>query len=142
MAILLHDCGARAMLKDYFPNTPPVNPKTYYLCLYTNTTAINDTHTAMDMREAYGGGYHRINLAVNNWQVSDTGAIPEAENIQQLFTFTGPLTDYPDVRGYYVLDADGTLIFSEPEETPYTPVNNGDTLAITPAFMLSKGTPS
>jgi hypothetical protein len=142
MAILLHDCGARAMLKGFFPNLPPANPKTYYLCLYTNSALLVDTDTAANMREAYGGGYARIALPVNTWSVPDTGAIPEAENIERLFTFTGPLADYPDVKGYYVLDADGTLLFSEPEETPYTPVNNGDTLAITPSFMLSKGTPS
>lgn len=142
MAILLHDCGAKAILQTYFRNIPPTNPRTYYLGLYTNAAPPIDTDTALNLREAYGGGYARVTLPVSSWQVPDVAEIPEAQNIERLFTFSGPLQDYPTITGYFVLDADGVLIYSEQETTPYTPVNNGDTLAITPAFMLSKGTPS
>jgi len=142
MAILLHDFGAVRILLSYFRNSQPSNPRTYYLCLYTNPTPPVDTDNATNMREAYGGGYARIVLPCNTWQVPDGNEIPEAQNIERLFTFSGPLQDYPTIKGYYVLDADGELIYSEPEAVPYTPVNNGDTLAITPAFMLSKGTPA
>lgn len=142
MAILFEDCGARAALKTIFLGVIPVNPKTYWLCLYTNDEAIPDTYTAANMREATGGGYARIELPMTSWTVPETGNIPTAVNTERLFIFTGPLTTYPDIRGYYVLDADGTLMFSEEEATPYTPENDGDVLAITPSFMLSKGTPT
>lgn len=142
MAILLHDCGARAILRDFFAGTPPLNPQTYWICLYTNSVPLLDTDTTAAMTEATGGGYARIELPIAGWTVPEAGAIPTAINIERLFTFSGPLTGPPDITGYYVLDADGTLLYSEAEDTPYTPVNNGDTLAITPAFMLSKGTPA
>jgi len=143
MSLILADVGADCILKRYFNDVSPSSGKNLTLKLFcTNITpADTDTASTYASSEAQGGGYNAITLTSGSWTVTVANDPSDAVYTQQTFTFTGALTTNTTVYGYYVVDADGVLIWAE-AFTPFTPANNGDTIKITPKFQLSKGTPS
>lgn len=142
MSIVLSDVGAEQILKKYFANTAPAGGNNLTLKLFTSNTTPADTDTAGTYTEATGGGYSAITLTAASFTVSTVGGIAQAAYAQRTFTFSGALTTNGTVYGYYIVDADGVLIYAERAATSYTPLNNGDALMITPIFKLSKGTPT
>jgi hypothetical protein len=142
MAIVLTDLGAEQILKKYFANTDPTGGVDLTLKLFTNNINPADTDVVGGYTEAVGGGYAAKTLTAASFTISTVGDIAQAAYAQQTFTFTGPLTGPGTIYGYFVVDADGVLIYAEKAAVAFTPLNNGDLLLITPAFQLSKGTPT
>lgn len=141
--LLLNDAGAEAILAAYFNNSFASN-KNLALKLFCNNITPGDTDTTATYTEAAGGGYAAIVLANGSWTVSNVAGIEQAAYAQQTFTFTGPLTTNTTIYGYYVVDNASTprVVYAQLLNAPMTPANNGDETVITPAFQLSKGTPS
>jgi len=142
MALTLADVGADQILKSYFNKSQPAGGNNLTLKLYTNNHSIADTDTAGSCTEASGGGYAALTLTAGSWTVTPANDPSDAVYAQQTFTFTGALAGSATVYGYFVVDADGVLIWEEALAAPYTPANNGDNIKITPKFQMSKGTPS
>lgn len=141
MAIQLADSGAAAILKAYFNNVWPAGGKNLTLKLFATNVTPSDTSTAGSFTEAAGGGYAAKTLTNGSWTESNVSGIEQVAYAVQTFTFTGALTTNPTVYGYYIVDADGNLVYAE-AQSAFTPANNGDQITITPTFQASKGTPT
>jgi len=139
MALVLTDVGADEILKTYFNNTRPSGGNNLTLRLFA--TNVTPAQTGITYVEAAGGGYSAITLTNGSWTVSTANDPSDAVYAQQTFTFTGALTTNGTVYGYYVTDADGTVIYAE-AITPFTPASDGDFIKITPKFQMSSGTPA
>ncbi len=142
MALVLADVGADEILDTYFNNGRPAGGNSLTLKLFATNVTPADTNVAGDFTEATGGGYSAKTLTNGSWTVSSANDPSDAVYAEQTFTFTGALTTNGTIYGYFVVDADGTLIWAEKFATTFTPTNNGDQLKLTPKFQLSKGTPS
>lgn len=142
MSLVLADVGADIILKAYFNNSWAVAGKNLTLKLYTNDITPADTDTAGTYTEANGGGYGAATLNNGSWTVTVANDPSDAVYAQQTFTFSGPLTGNPDIYGYFVVDADGVLVWAERFGAKFTPINSGDNIKVTPKFRLSKGTPT
>jgi hypothetical protein len=142
MALVLADLGAKSMLKAYFNNVWASGGKDLTLKLFATNVTPTDASTAGSFTEAAGGGYASKTLTNGSWTESNSGGIEQAAYAQQTFTFTGVLTTNTVIYGYYIIDADGVLVYAELAGAPFTPANNGDTYKVTPIVQLSKGTPT
>jgi hypothetical protein len=142
MSLVLADIGADAILAAYFNNSFPAANKHLTLKLFATNVAPADTSASASFTEAAGGGYASITLSSGSWTVAAANDPSDAVYAEQTFTFTGALTTNGTIYGYYVVNAENTLIWAEALSATFTPANNGDTLKITPKFQLSKGTPS
>lgn len=142
MALVLADVGADELLKVYFNNDRPTGGNNLTLKLFCNDYTPVDTSVAGSFTEATGGGYASKTLTNGSWTVTVGNDPSDTVYAEQTFTFTGALTTNPTVYGYFVVDADGTLVWAERFGTSFTPANNGDNIKVTPKFQLSKGTPS
>lgn len=110
---------------------------TWTLRLYTAIgTAISNATVVGDITEAVGGGYAAIPLTAGNWSTT-LGSPTVSTYPKQTFAFTGPLTTNPDVLGYYITRADGSLVVIEAKSTAFTPTSPGDSLDITPRLTLA-----
>ena len=147
MSIMTQDVGAVAFLAARFNNSWPAN-KDLTLKLFVNNVTPNDTDTAGTYTEAAGGGYVAKTLTAGSWTCSTISNIAQAAYAAQTFTFTGQLTTNQTVYGWFVVDGNGVVQFSDllrngsDVSYTYSPQNNGDTLTMTPVYQLSKGTPA
>jgi hypothetical protein len=139
MALVLTDLGADEILKTYFNNTRPTGGNNMTLRLFA--TDVTPAQTGVSYVEATGGGYAAITLTNGSWTITPANDPSDAVYAQQTFTFTGPLTTNGTVYGYYITDADSTVIYAE-AITPFEPLASGDNIKITPKFELSSGTPA
>lgn len=142
MALVLSDIGADAILEAYFNKSYPAGGDDLTLKLFATDITPADTDTASTYTEAAGGGYAAKTLTNGSWTVASANDPSDAVYAEQVFTFTGALTTNGTVYGYFIVDADGVLIFAEKLAASFTPAANGDHLDFTPKFQLSKGTPS
>jgi len=143
MALVLADVGADELLKVYFNQDRPTGGNDLTMKLYTNDYTPLDTSVAGSFTAATGGGYVDKTLTCGSWTVTTGNDPSDAVYAEQTWTFTGALSGNPGIYGYYVLDADGTLVYAERLGAPViTPTNNGDQLKVTPKFQMSKGTPA
>lgn len=142
MSMVLADVGAVQMLNSYFKKTNPTNGNNLTLKLFVNNIDPADDDVAGDYTEATGGGYVAKTLTASSFTVATSDGIAQASYAQQQFTFTGALTTNTTIYGAFIVDADGVLICAEKAAASYTPTNNGDIYAVTPAFQISKGTPT
>jgi hypothetical protein len=140
--IVLADVGADLLLEIIFNDSRAAGGDDLTLSLYTNNYVPLDTSVAGDFTEAAGGGYAAVTLTMGSWTVAAGNDPSDAVYAEQTWTFTGTLTGAATIYGYFVVDADGTLLFAEKFDYSFTPAKNGDQLRLTPAFQLSKGTPS
>jgi hypothetical protein len=141
-ALVLSDVGADQILKSYFNKSQPSGGNNLTLKLYCTNVSPADTNTAGSFTECAGGGYAAKTLTSGSWTVTVGDDPSDAIYADQVFTFTGALTTNAVIYGYFVIDADGVLIWAELLGSTFTPANNGDTVTIGPKFQLSKGTPS
>jgi len=142
MSLVLADVGADQILKSYFNKSQPSGGNNLTLKLFCNDYTPLQTSIASNFTEANGGGYAALTLNSGSWTVTVADDPSDAVYAQQTFTFTGALTTNTTVYGYYIVDADGVLIWAERLAASFTPANNGDNLKITPKFQISSGTPS
>ena len=141
MSLILADSGAAALLKAYYNNVWPAGGKNLTLKLFATNVTPTDASTAGSFTEATGGGYAAKTLTNGSWTESNVGGIDQVAYAAQTFTFTGALTTNPTVYGYFIVDADGNLVYAE-AQAAFTPANNGDNIQITPTFQASKGMPA
>jgi len=142
MALVLADLGAATILDAFFNNSWPAGGKDLTLKLYTNDYTPLDTSTAGSFTEAAGGGYATKTLSNGSWTQSQVSNIEQVAYAQQTITFTGALNGSATVYGYFVVDADGVLVYGERFATAFQPTSNGDAIKVTPLFQMSKGTPA
>ena len=142
MSLVLADVGAAQILNAYFNDTWAAGGKNLTLKLFATDVTPADTSTAGSFTEAAGGGYAAKTLTNGSFTVSNVGGIDQAAYAQQTFTFTGALTTNPAIYGYYIINADGVLVYAEKAGATFSPLNNGDTYKVTAQLQLSKGTPS
>lgn len=145
MAIVLADVGAKVLLDIILNDDWPAGGKDLTLKLFATNVVPAHNSTAGSFTEAVGGGYASKTLYNNysdGWVVSGSNDPRDGTYEQQTWTFTGPLTTNGTIYGYYVIDADGTLLWAEAFAQSFTPVNNGDALLLTPKLSLSYGTPA
>jgi len=129
-------------LEALLNNVWPAGGKNLTLKLFVNDVTPVDTSVAGDFTVAAGGGYGNITLTNGSWAVADAAGIRTGSYAQQTFAFTGALDGGATIYGYYIIDADGVLVWAERLAASFTPANNGDTLKVTPKFQMSKGTPT
>lgn len=130
MTLLVQNNGEVVALGCLVNKTTPEN---LVYRLFTNSVTPSETDTAATYTEATGGGYAAATLSGASWTITP-GAPSSAAYPQQTYTFTGPLTTNPDIRGYYVTRAtSGDLVLSE-TFTVFTPTNNGDNIKLTPTI--------
>jgi hypothetical protein len=141
-ALVLSDVGADVVLKGFFNDSWASGGRNLTLKLYCTNVTPADTNTAGSYTACTGGGYADKTLTNGSWTVSTGNDPSDATYAEQTFTFTGVLTTNTTIYGYYVLDADGVLVWAELLGSTFTPANNGDNVKLTPRFQLSKGTPN
>ena len=139
--LVLADLGADEILKAYFNNAFPT-VKNLTMKLFVNDYTPVDTSVAGSFTEAAGGGYAAKTLTNGSWTVTPANDPSDAVYAEQVWTFTGALTGNATIYGYFIVNADGTLIYAERLSAGFQPANNGDQLKITPVFQLSKGVPT
>lgn len=142
MSLVLADVGAAMMLKAIFNNVWPAGGKNLVMKLFCNDYTPLDSSVAGSFAEATGGGYVTKALANGSWTESNVEGIEQVAFAEQTWTFTGALTTNVTIYGYFVVDADGVLVYAERLPAAFTPAVNGDQLKITPVFQMSKGTPT
>lgn len=106
------------------------------LKLYKSNTTLAETTAIADLTLADFTGYSAITLTGASWSVTD--ADPSvASYAQQTFTSSAGSQNQP-VYGYVVTNAGGTIaLWGETfSDGPYTIVNNGDVIRVTPSFSL------
>ena len=129
MAMLFPSVGKKRVLEKFLKDTE--NALT--LRLYSNDVTPGNTDVAGTYTEVSGGGYAAVALASGDWTISN--ATPSvASGAQKSFAFTGAAGN---VYGYYVTDADGTLVFADRFGSVRTINYSGDTIKITPTINLS-----
>ena len=138
--LVLTDLGADEILKTYFNNARPAGGNNLTLRLFVND--VTPAQTGVSYTEATGGGYAAKTLANGSWTVATANDPSDAVYTQQAFTFNGALSTNPTIYGYYVTDADNTILWAERLTAPFTPANDGDHVDITPKFQMSSGTPA
>lgn len=138
--LILTDVGADEILKTYFNNVRPAGGNNLTMRLFVND--VHPAQTGTSYTEALGGGYAAKTLTLGLWTVDPANDPSEAAYAQQVYTFTGSLTTNQTIYGYYVTNAEGTVVWAERLTAPFTPANDGDHLDITPKFQMSSGTPA
>lgn len=108
------------------------------LKLYSNDLTPTKTDTAASFTEVAGGGYADIQLPMGGWIIT-AGTPNQGVQAQKTFSFTGATNAPGTIYGYYVVDSDGVLRWSErfaDTVLPFTPIA-GSTVKITPKFAAN-----
>lgn len=101
--------------------------------LYVNEVGAARFASAAEFQEPDGGGYAPRDLAPDDWRVQ-TGARASATYPPVTWRFEAGVGH---VRGYYVTDAAGELLWSEPlAPGPFLAANPGDSLTLDLSFDL------
>lgn len=137
MSIIVADAAEIDMLEYIVGKTTTV--RDVVLKLFTNNITPGSSDTEASFTEAAGGGYAAKTLTGASWSISTNGSgQAEATYAQQTWTFTGALSGGATIYGYYAVKAtDGTLLWAQRADAPFTPANNGDTYKVTPKFQLA-----
>lgn len=105
--------------------------------LFKSDTADNEANTKATYTEADFTGYSNATLTGASWTITP-GAPTEATYAEQSFASTAGSQNQP-IYGYYVwTTTDETLVCAERfTDGPYTIVNDGDTIKVTPKITLA-----
>lgn len=142
MSLVVADIGCDEILLKFFNDDGPAGGHDLTIELFANNYTPIQTSTKAAFTAAAGGGYASKTLSNGSWTINSANDPSDAVYAEQVWTFTGALTTNPTIYGYYVYDADNTLLWAERFAVSYTPANNGDQLKITPKFQMSSGTPA
>jgi len=129
MAIVVPNQGEEIMLNAMLNKTAPQDLD---LCLYKNDYTIVEGSTEADVTVADFTGYAVIQLTAASWTTTP-GAPTESAYAQQTFSSTAGSQNQP-IYGYYVKQrTSAKLVWGERfSDGPYTIVNNGDQIKVTP----------
>ena len=131
MSLVLPNQGEQLALEALVGKTAGQNLK---LCLFQNDYTPIESTIETALTEATFTGYGSITLTAANWTF--TGADPShVDYAQQTFTSTAGSQNQP-IYGYYLLQVtSGKLVWAERfTDGPYTIVNNGDAIKVTPVI--------
>lgn len=130
MALLVANVGEDKFLANIVNKTAPEN---LVLKLFKSNTTPAEGDTAVTYTEADFTGYSSVTLTGASWTISN----PTASYAQQTFTSSAGSQNQP-VYGYYLVGAsDGVLRWAERfTDGPYTIVNDGDQIKVTPRITL------
>jgi hypothetical protein len=119
---------------SYFVNKS--TPENLVLRLYSSNTTPAETDTAASYTEATFTGYAAATLTGASWVVTE-GAPSSAAYAQQTFTSSAG-SQSASVYGYFLTRASsGRIAYAERfSDGPYSIVNNGDQIKITPTITL------
>lgn len=133
MTLLVPNNGEGDAL-SYFVNKS--TPENLVLRLFKSNTTPGETDTAGSYTEADFTGYAAITLTGASWTVTE-GAPSNAAYAQQTFTSSAG-SQSQNVYGYYLTRASsGRIAYAERfSDGPYTIVNNGDQIKVTPTVTL------
>jgi hypothetical protein len=109
--------------------------------LFTDVNELLDSDGGETRTLATGGGYVEKDLDAEIADIALVGGIPTITWNDITWTFTGPLTGNPAIRGYMIM-RNATVIAEELFPAPFTPVNNGDTWTVSLSYALGNGTPT
>jgi hypothetical protein len=130
MTLLVPNNGEGDAL-EYFVNR--ASPQNLVLRLYQSNTTPAETDTAATYTEATWTGYGAITLTGASWGAPSEGAPSSIAYAQQTFTSTAGSQSQTNY-GYFMTRAtSGRIALAERfGDGPYTIVNNGDNIRITP----------
>jgi hypothetical protein len=134
MTLRVPNVGEVKMLENVLNKTAPENQ---ILKLFKSNTTPADTDTHATYTEADFTGYTNKTMTGTSWTVT-TGDPCTANYAQQTFASTATQTAQ-SVYGYFVTQvSSGVLMWAERfTDGPYTIVNNGDEIRITPQVTLA-----
>lgn len=116
----------------------------YWVCLYCNNLTPTATMSTGSFVEVTGGGYSRASLATANWTLESNVPRDIIAPLQS-FVFTGILSSSPaTIYGWFLKEkASGVLCpVAKKLDSPFEPLENGDTLKFTPKVQAGNGTPA
>jgi hypothetical protein len=130
MALLVPNNGEGDIASGFIGTT--TNLTVPILCLYQSNTTPAETDTTATYTEATFTGYSNISLASGSWSVVE-GAPTRASFAQQTFTSSAG-SQNQSIYGYFLKrTTNGRIMLAERfTDGPYTIVNNGDQIKITP----------
>lgn len=139
--IVLMNSGGRKILENYVKSQSFTVHLDVWDGAYDFNCANNDLS---DFQIPVGGGYEGAKtLTPGNWTVGPTSDPPEATYAGNLvWTFTGAIDNGELIYGYFVLDADGVLIWAEEILEDGIETNNGSTVTIQVKLQMGAGTPA
>lgn len=125
--------GEQLMLEAICNKTAP---QALVLCLFKNDVTPTDDFTEASVTEADFTGYGSIALTAANWTWT-TGDPSYIAFAKQTFTSSAGSQNQP-IYGYYVKQTtSGKYVWGERfADAPYTIVNNGDKIEVTPKLTL------
>ena len=131
MALLTPNQGEEIALGALLNKTAPQDLD---LCLFKNDYTPVEGTTEANVTAADFTGYAVIQLTAASWTITQ-GAPTSAAYAQQTFTSTAGSQNQP-IYGYYVKQrTSGKLVWAERfSDGPYTIVNNGDAIKVTPTI--------
>lgn len=134
MALLVPNAGEGLMLEHIVGKTAVENLS---LRLFKNDYTPVEGSTAGSFTVADFTGYSNATLTGASWNVT-TGDPSYADYAQQTFTSSAGSQNQP-IYGYYIVGAtSGTIYWAERfSDGPYTIVNNGDAIKVTPRIELA-----
>lgn len=133
MTLRVPNVGEVNMLEHVVNKSAPEN---LVLRLFKNNITPGDSDVTASYTEADFTGYANVTLAGSSWTVT-SGDPTEASYAQQAFTSSAG-SQNQSVYGYYVTQVSSTeLMWAERfSDGPYTIVNNGDEIRVTPKLTL------
>jgi hypothetical protein len=131
MALLVPNQGEQIALEALLNKTAPQDLD---LCLFKNDVTPGETDTEATYTVADFTGYATIQLTAASWTVTP-GAPTSAAYAQQTFTSSAGSQNQA-IYGYYLKQrTSGKLVYAERfSDGPYTIVNNGDAIKVTPTI--------
>jgi hypothetical protein len=134
MALLVPNAGEGLMLEHIVGKTAV---EALTLKLYKNNYTPVEASVAGSFTEADFTGYSAASLVGASWTIT-TGDPSYASYAQQTFTSNAGSQNQP-VYGYFIIGASsGTIYWAELFiDGPYTIVNNGDAIKVTPRIELA-----
>lgn len=137
MTLVVPDVGEVAMLNSILSVTASAVLDPLTLKLYSNNRTPAHGDVAGDYTVVTGGGYASTALVKTNWVVSSGSPSVAQYNAFIDFNFTGATGAPGTIYGYYITDANGTLICSERfPSPPFTPIN-GSLIRVKPRLTCA-----
>jgi len=131
MALNVPDVGENLILEMIVNKTAASN---LTVKLYQNNITPSDTDTAATYTVANFTGYADAGLTAATWGAASGGTITYGAQLS--FTCSGASSN--SIYGYYIVNAGGTLLYSERDASaPFTITTSGDAVKLTPTISAN-----
>jgi hypothetical protein len=131
MALNFPDVGENLALEMIVNKTAPTN---LTVKLFKSNTTPAESDVAATYTESTFTGYSAQALTAGTWGAAAAGTI--TYGAQLTFTCSGASSE--NVYGYFVVNAGGTLLYSERDgSAPFAIANSGDAVKLTPTISAN-----